>query len=177
MNRNIVTTFSVVVVSLLASIAFAKSPVGVGRMCVPAAPEVTTPEDHALLSQARYFDGTYNVGALQKRLKLTEQQKQEMQSLYTAFEDRTRDARNKFVSLLNEEKDMLRSGSIDAKKLTELDDQIAKLRSDMFRDRLKLVRDRLGLLTPSQTQMLAHLKGKMICHVNPRRIPVKREKT
>jgi recombinational DNA repair ATPase RecF len=93
-----------------------------------------------------------------------------MRSLYTNFVDRTRDTRSKLVSALNEKKDMLRSGKIDEKKLAELDDQIVKLRSDVFRDRLKLVRDRLALLTSDQTRRLAHLKEKMVCHAASKKV-------
>ncbi|HMK35759.1 MAG TPA: hypothetical protein VK463_11875 [Desulfomonilaceae bacterium] len=175
MNKRIVATLPVAVVLILTSIAFAKGPVA-APTCMPAAPSVTTPEDRSVLSQARYVDGTYNLKLLQRRLKLTKQQKGEMRSLYTGFQDRTRDARSNLASLFKEKKDMLRSGKIDEKKLTELDDQIVKLRSDIFRDRLKLVRDRLGLLTPDQTQRLAHLKEKKICNDNLKRSHLKRAK-
>ncbi len=93
-----------------------------------------------------------------------------MQLLYTGFQDSTRDTRRNLASRLKEKKDMLRSGKIDEKELAQLDDQIVKLRSDMFRDRLKLVRDRLGLLTPDQTHRLTRLKERTVCHANLRRI-------
>lgn len=70
----------------------------------------------------------------------------------------------KFVSLLNEKKNVLRSGKIDETKLADLDEQIVKLRSDIFADRLKLVRDRLALLTPDQTRRLAQFRERTVCH-------------
>ncbi len=169
MNKIIMAALLIVVTLGSAPIAFAKGPVA-APTCAPAAPTVMTPEDRAVLAQAQYFDGRYNLGVLQRRLKLTEQQKGDMRSLYNSFQDRTRDARGKFVSLLSQKKDMLGSGKIDETKLAELDDQIVKLRSDIFRDRLKLVRDRLALLTPDQTRRLAHLKEKLVCHATPRKV-------
>ncbi len=169
MNKIIMAALSTAFVLVLVPIAFAKNP-GVTTTCVPVASIVTAPEDRTIIPQARYFDGTYNLGVLQRRLRLSGEQKREMQLLYTGFQDSTRDTRRNLASRLKEKKDMLRSGKIDEKELAQLDDQIVKLRSDMFRDRLKLVRDRLGLLTPDQTHRLARLKERTVCHANLRRI-------
>ena len=163
MSKSIVAALSIAIVLGLIPAAFAKGPVKAAT-CTPALLTKTTPEDRAVVAQARYFDGSYNLGVLKKRLRLSEQQKQEMRLLYTGFEDRTRNARTSLLSLVNEKKDILRSGNIDEKKLAELDDQIVKLRSDMYRERLKLVRDRLALLTPVQTKRLAHLRERNVCH-------------
>lgn len=175
MNKIIIAALSAAVVSALVPTAFAKGPVA-APTCVPAASTVMTPEDRAVLAQGEFFDGRYNLGVLQRRLRLTGQQKRQMQSLYTSFEDRTKDSRSKFVSLLNEKKDQLRSGKIDEKKLADLDDQIVKLRSNIFRDRLQLVRDRLALLTPDQTRRLAQLKERMVCHAASTKVHRKRAK-
>ncbi len=123
-----------------------------------------------MVSQARYFDGSYSLGVLKRRLRLSEQQNREMRLLFVGFQDRTRDARSGLMSLVKEKKDMLRSGTIDEKKLAELDDQIVKLRFDMYRERLKLVRDRLALLTPDQTKRLTHLRERNVCHASVSRI-------
>jgi hypothetical protein len=169
MNKTIVASLSLVIVLGLFPVAFAKGPVK-APMCAPAVSKVTTPEDRTAISQARYFDGSYNLNLLKKRLKLSEEQKSQMRLLFTGFEDRTRDARSNMMSIVKEKKDMLRSGDIDQKKLAEMDDNIVKLRSELFGERLKLVRDRLALLTPGQTQKLAHMRELPVCRVGVSKI-------
>jgi Spy/CpxP family protein refolding chaperone len=176
MNKTIVATLlAALVLALIPLTGDARGPVA-APVCTPSRPVVITPEARAAISQARYFDGTYSLAVLQRRLKLTKQQRKEMQSLYNGFTDQTRDARTNLISSLDQKKAMLKSGTIDEKKLADLDDQIVKLRSDIFRDRLKLVRDRLALLTPAQTQRLAHLKARMVCRANIKAVHGKSEK-
>ena len=50
---------------------------------------------------------------------------------------------------------MLLSGKIDEQKLAQIDDQVVKLVSDLVKEKLKLRRDRLALLTPEQIGHIA----------------------
>ncbi len=93
--------------------------------------------------------------AIQKKLGLTDDQKKQLRALTVGFRDRTRKARTDLTSLRDEKKTMLLSGKIDQQKLAQTDDQIVKLRSDIMRERLKMLRDRLALLTPEQIGRLS----------------------
>ncbi len=93
--------------------------------------------------------------AIQKKLGITDDQKKQMRELQVGFRDRTRKARTDLVSLMDEKKTMMLSGKIDQQKLAQIDDQIVKLRSDVMRERMKLWRDRLALLTPEQIGRIA----------------------
>ena len=93
--------------------------------------------------------------AIQKKLGITDEQKKQMRALQVGFRDGTRKARTDLVSLRDEKKTMMLSGKIDQQKLAQIDDQIVKLRSDVMRERLKLWRDRLALLTPEQIGRIA----------------------
>jgi Spy/CpxP family protein refolding chaperone len=88
--------------------------------------------------------------AIQKKLGITDDQKKQMRALQVGFQDRTRKTRTDLASLRDEKKTMMLSGKIDQQKLAQIDDQIVKLRSDIMRERLKMWRDRLALLTPEQ---------------------------
>ena len=88
--------------------------------------------------------------AIQKKLGITDDQKKQLRALQVGFKDRTRKARTDLASLMDEKKTMMLSGKIDQQKLAQIDDQIVKLRSDIMRERLKMSRDRLGILTPEQ---------------------------
>ena len=93
--------------------------------------------------------------AIAKRLGITDDQKKQMRALQVGYRDRTRKARTDLASLRDEKKTMMLSGKIDQQKLAQIDDQTVKLRSDLMRERLKLRRDRLALLTPEQIGRLA----------------------
>ena len=69
--------------------------------------------------------------------------------------DRTARRAMDLMSLKDEKKTMLLSGKIDQQKLAQIDDQVVKLVSDMVREKLKLRRDRLALLTPEQIERVA----------------------
>ena len=58
-------------------------------------------------------------------------------------------------SLKDEKKTMILSGKIDQQKLAQIDDQIVKLVSDLLKEKLKLRRDRLALMTPEQIGRIA----------------------
>jgi Spy/CpxP family protein refolding chaperone len=88
--------------------------------------------------------------AIQKKLGISDDQKKQMRALQVTYRDRTRKARMDLASFRDEKKTMMLSGKIDQQKLAQIDDQIVKLRGDLMRERLKLRRDRLSLLTPEQ---------------------------
>jgi len=138
-------------------------------VCKPTLPSVHQPEEGRAIPQAEYFDGKYSMGMLYKRLGLSDQQRKDMATLFTSFRERTASAQSSLASAIDKKKEMVLSGKIDQAKLTEMDEQIAKLRSDLYRERLKLIRDRLSLLNSDQLQKLAHLKGGKICREAPKK--------
>ena len=89
---------------------------------------------------------------LMKWLAITDEQMKEFRALSTAFREHTRKTRMDLMSLREEKLTMLRSGEVDKKKLAEIDDKIVNLRTDLMKERLKLRRDRLGLLTRERIQ-------------------------
>ena len=97
--------------------------------------------------------------AMMKKLGVTDEQKKQIRALYVGFKDRTRKTRMDLMSLKDEKKTMLLSGKIDQQKLAQIDDQIVKLVPDLVREKLKLRRDRLALLTPEQIGRLADWKA------------------
>jgi protein CpxP len=97
----------------------------------------------------------HSLKAMLEKLGITDQQKKEIRALYVGFKDRTRKTRMDLWSLKDQKKTMLLSGKIDQQKLAQIDDQIVKLVSDLVREKLKLRRDRLALLTPEQIDRVA----------------------
>ncbi len=97
----------------------------------------------------------HGLGEMLKKLGITDDQKKQIRALYIGFRDRTRKARTDLMSAMDEKKTMVLSGKIDQAKLAQIDDQVVKLRSDIMRERLKMKRDRLGLLTPEQIGRIA----------------------
>jgi Spy/CpxP family protein refolding chaperone len=93
--------------------------------------------------------------AMQKKLGITDDQKKQIRALYVGYRDKTRKARIELMSLKDEKKTMLLSGKIDQQKLAQIDDQVVKLVGDIMKEKLKLRRDRLALLTPEQIGRLA----------------------
>jgi len=93
--------------------------------------------------------------AIQKKLGLNDEQKNQMRALHVGFKDRTRKARTELMALKDEKKTMLLSGKIDQQKLAQIDDQVVKLVSEVLKEKLKLRRDRLALLTPEQVGKIA----------------------
>src|SRR5271157_6405040 len=93
--------------------------------------------------------------AIMEKLGITDEQKTKIRALYVGFEDRTRKTRMELRSLKDEKKTMLLSGKIDQQKLAQTDDQVVKLVSDLLKEKLKLRRDRLALMTPEQIGRIA----------------------
>ncbi|MEJ2718437.1 MAG: Spy/CpxP family protein refolding chaperone, partial [Deltaproteobacteria bacterium] len=105
-------------------------------------------------------------GGLMGRLKLTDEQREKMRNLYVQFRGKTHEARMSARSLRDEKKTMLMSGKIDQKKLAQLDEAILKSRNEVSKERLKLQRNRLALLTDDQVQRLADFSsGKQCCPI------------
>jgi len=103
--------------------------------------------------------GRHSLEGLMKKLGITDEQKTQMRALYTGFQDRTRKNRMDLMSLKDEKHTMLLSGKVDQQKLAQMDDQIVKIKTDLMKERLKLRRDRLALLTPEQISKVADLKA------------------
>jgi len=96
-----------------------------------------------------------DLAAMLKKLGITDEQKKQIRALHIGFRDRTRKGRTDLMSLMDEKKTMLQAGKVDQQRLAQIDDQIVKLRSDILKERLKLRRDRLALLTPEQLGRIA----------------------
>ncbi|MBI4962390.1 MAG: periplasmic heavy metal sensor [Desulfomonile tiedjei] len=153
-----VTLFAVMFIAVTALTAAAQSAPG-GPPGPPAAKEVMANPGGPAGEFGRGAHFRPSLEALQKKLGLTDEQKKQARGLYTGFSDRTRKARTELLSLKDEKRTMLMSGKVDQQKLAQLDDQIVKLKSDVMRERLKMKRDRLAILTPDQIEKLADLKA------------------
>jgi len=125
-------------------------------------PVVQGPVSQSSESSAE-FTGRYHHGpsleAMMKRLGITDEQKTKIRALYVGFLDRTRKTRMDLKSLKDEKKTMFLSGKVDQQKLAQIDDQVVKLVSDLLKEKLKLRRDRLALLTPEQIGRIADWKA------------------
>lgn len=97
----------------------------------------------------------HSLESILKKLGITDEQRVKIRALYVGFRDRTRKTRAELWSLKDEKKTMLLSGKVDQQKLSQMDDQIVKLVSDILREKLKLRRDRLALMTPEQLDRIA----------------------
>ncbi len=97
----------------------------------------------------------HSLEAIFKKLGLTDTQKTQMRTLTVGFRERTHKTRMELRSLKDEKKTMLLSGKVDQQKLAQMDDKIVNLVTDVVREKLKLRRDRLALLTPEQMGRVA----------------------
>jgi hypothetical protein len=157
MKKSVVTILSVsIVLGMLSSVIAAQSRSRTGA-CVPVKATVSRHRVSAAVPEDRYLNGSYSLPVLRKRIGLTKEQESKMRLLYTGFSDRTRASAKELLSSTSEKRAMLKSGKIDQQKLAKLDDEILKARSGISAERLKLVRDRLALLTSPQVKRLASL--------------------
>jgi len=144
-------------------VAIALTAVAQGTPAAPAGPSVSKEAMAQPGGAPGEFVGKWHsrhsLEAIQKKLGITEDQKKQFRALYTGFSDRTRKARTELMALKDEKRTMLMSGKVDQQKLAQLDDQIVKLRADVMRERLKLKRDRLAILTPQQIEKIADWKA------------------
>jgi Spy/CpxP family protein refolding chaperone len=92
-----------------------------------------------------------------KKLGLTDEQKKEMRGLFVNFQDRTRKARMTLATLGDERRTMMMSGKFDEQKLVKIDEETVKVASELMKDRMKMRRDRLALLTQDQIARLADM--------------------
>lgn len=92
---------------------------------------------------------------LLEELKLTDDQIKQMRLTYVDYKDRTRKARNALMGLRDEAETMMVSGKIDLAKLAKLDEDTAKLASEVMGEELKMKREQLSKLTPEQMDRLA----------------------
>ncbi|MGO9566753.1 MAG: Spy/CpxP family protein refolding chaperone [Desulfomonilaceae bacterium] len=118
----------------------------------PAGPPAGPPEQFMGKEHSRH-----SLEGLMKKLGITDEQKTQIRALYTSFRDRTRKTRMELMSIKDEKHTMILSGKVDQQKLAQLDDQLVKLKTDLMKERLKLRRDRLGLLTPEQISKVADM--------------------
>lgn len=102
--------------------------------------------------------GKHGLGAMLKKLGVTDDQKKQIRGLIVAAKERTRKSRTEMMSAIDEKKTMLMSGKIDQAKLSQIDDKIVKLAGELMRERLKTRREILSLLTPEQVERAADLQ-------------------
>ncbi len=103
-------------------------------------------------------DGRGRLEQMINRLGISPDQKKQIRALYTNFRDKTRKLRTDLLSFKDEKKTMMLSGKVDQQKLAQIDDQIWKAKSELLKERLKLGRDRLALLTPDQIEKISEMK-------------------
>jgi Spy/CpxP family protein refolding chaperone len=97
----------------------------------------------------------HSLKAFMKKLGITDEQKKKFKALYVAYRDRTRKARTELMALKDEKHTMLLSGKIDQQKMAQIDDQLVKAKGEFLKEKLKLKRDRLALLTPEQLEKIS----------------------
>ena len=97
----------------------------------------------------------HSLEAIYKKLGITDEQKTKIRALRVGFLDRTRKTRMELRTIKDEKKTMLLSGKTDQQKLSQMDDQVVKLKGDLLKEKLKLRRDRLALMTPEQIGRIA----------------------
>ncbi len=157
MNRRVLLPLAIVVLLAVvgaAAISVAQDKAGMSPSSPGMQGAVTEPSGHAGEFMGRGHHGP-SLEAIAKKLGITDEQKKQMRVLYVGFLDLTRKPRMELKSLRDEKKTMFLSGKIDQQKLAQIDDQIVKLASDVMRERLKLRRDRLALLTQEQIGRIA----------------------
>lgn len=102
--------------------------------------------------------GRHGLGVMLKKLGITDDQKKQIRGLVVEAKERTRKSRADLISLVDEKKTMIMAGKVDQTKMSQIDDKIVKLSSDLMRERMKTRRDILSLLTPEQVERLADLQ-------------------
>lgn len=102
-----------------------------------------------------------------EKLKLTDEQLKQTLLAYVDFKERTRKTRNALMGLHDERDTMLISGRIDQPKLAKLDEETAKLVSEVMTERFKLMRELLSKLTPEQTNVLSRSLAKKDIALGP----------
>lgn len=163
MKKHMLAAMSTALILMFAAVTFTNAAQDAGPSAPAGAPAVTGAMSHSGGPSEEFgksFHHRHSLEAMLKKLGITDEQKKQMRLLYAGFHDRTRKARMELMSLKDEKKTMLLSGKIDQQKLAQIDDQIVKLKSEVMKERLKLRRDRLGLMTPEQIDKLADWMAK-----------------
>jgi periplasmic protein CpxP/Spy len=111
--------------------------------------------------------GPWGPPDLMDKLKLTDDQLKQMLSSYVEFKEKTRKTRNALIELHDERETMLISGKIDQPKLAKLDEETAKLTSEVMSERFRLIRELLPKLTPEQTNLLSRSLAKRDISLGP----------
>jgi Spy/CpxP family protein refolding chaperone len=156
MNRSVMLPLMIVALLIVSvgATSYAQTKPGMPLPSAPAQGAISQPS-----GPSEEFAGPmhhrHSLKAMMKKLGITDEQKKQIRALYVGFKDRTRKTRMDLMSLRDEKKTMLLSGKIDQQKLAQIDDQIVKLVSDLVREKLKMRRDRLSLLTPEQIDRVA----------------------
>jgi periplasmic protein CpxP/Spy len=102
-----------------------------------------------------------------EELKLNDDQLKQTLLAYVDFKERTRKTRNALMGLHDERETMLISGKIDQPKLAKLDEETAKLVSEVMNERFKLMRELLSMFTPEQTNVLSRFLAKKDIALGP----------
>jgi periplasmic protein CpxP/Spy len=156
MKKSVMLPLTMVALLLIGAVATSHAQTKPGMPPTPATTQGTISQPPG---PSEEFAGGKHHGrsleAMMKKLGVTDEQKKQIRALYVGFRDRTRKTRMDLKSLKDEKKTMLLSGKIDQQKLAQIDDQIVKLVPDLVREKLKLRRDRLALLTPEQIERVA----------------------
>jgi len=98
--------------------------------------------------------------ALQEKLGLSERQVTDLRTQLANFHEQTRKIHTDLRPLMEEKRNMMASGKVNQERLIKIDEEIVKLRSDLLRERLKMERSRLAILSPDQVTRLAELMPK-----------------
>ncbi len=98
--------------------------------------------------------------ALLQKLNLTDEQAEKIRDLNVDFRNRTREARMKAIGLMDEKRTMIQSGKPDFEKMAKLDEEIVKTRGELMRERLRMKREGLSILTPEQLNQLSLLTAR-----------------
>jgi len=97
-----------------------------------------------------------------ERLGLTKDQKKKMRGLVGAFLNDTRSARTAKMALKDEKRAMIISGKIDPKRLAAIDDEMVKAKAQIMKERLKMKRAGLALLTEEQRDRLGDIMSRKV---------------
>ncbi len=147
------------IVAIIAMTVFVSASVGKDDPSSSSGPPVMQGGASQPAEPSEAFAGRWHhrisLEAIMKKLGITDEQKKQMRSLSVGFLDRTRKTRMDLKSLKDEKRTMLLSGKIDQQKLAQIDDQVVKLVGDLVKEKLKLRRDRLALMTPEQLGRIA----------------------
>lgn len=95
-----------------------------------------------------------------EKLKLTDDQLKQLRLGFVEFQEKTSKARTALMRLRDEKETMLLSGKVDQAKLEKLDEETAKLASEVLVEHLRMKREQFSKLTPEQVERLPACLGK-----------------